>query len=77
MPLAARQAWISGQLWTLISPSHLVSVMLNLGNKNFIITRGMRIAQMVISTVALCYPVEVSDLDITARGADGFGSTGV
>ena len=52
-------------------------IMINLGNKNFIITRGMRIAQMVIAAVALCHPVEVSDLDITARGADGFGSTGV
>ena len=52
-------------------------IMINLGSENFIITRGMRIAQMVIAAVALCHPVEVSDLDITARGADGFGSTGV
>ena len=52
-------------------------IMINLGSENFIITRGMRIAQMVIAAVALCHPVEVSDLDVTARGADGFGSTGV
>ena len=52
-------------------------IMINLGSENFIITRGMRIAQMVIAAVALCHPVEVNDLDITARGADGFGSTGV
>ena len=52
-------------------------IMVNLSSENFIITRGMRIAQMVIAAVALCHPVEVSDLDITARGADGFGSTGV
>ena len=55
----------------------IVVIMINLGSENFIITRGMRIAQMVIAAVALCHPVEVSDLDVTARGADGFGSTGV
>ena len=52
-------------------------IMINLGSENFIITRGMRIAQMVIATVAQCHPVEVGALDVTTRGADGFGSTGV
>ena len=45
----------------------IVVIMINLGSENFIITRGMRIAQMVIAAVALCHPVEVSDLDVTAR----------
>ncbi len=52
-------------------------ILINLGSEDFIITRGMRIAQMVIATVALCHLVEVSKLDVTARGADGFGSTGI
>ncbi len=52
-------------------------ILINLSSENFIITRGMRIAQMVIATVAMCHPMEASDLDVTARGADGFGSTGV
>ena len=51
-------------------------IMFNLGSENFIITRGMRIAQMVISTVTPCHLVEVSDLDNTERGSGGFGSTG-
>ena len=51
-------------------------IMVNLGSENFIITRGMRIAQLVIAAVTLCNPLEVSDLNDTARGADGFGSTG-
>ena len=51
-------------------------IMINLGRENFIITRGMRIAQVVIAPVSLCRAVEVSNLDDTARGADGFGSTG-
>ena len=52
-------------------------IMVNLGREHFIITRGMRIAQMVISTVVLCHPLEVNDLDDTSRGDGGFGSTGV
>ena len=55
----------------------IAAIMINLGSENFIITRGMRIAQMVIATVTQCHPVEVGDLDVTTRGADGFGSTGV
>ena len=52
-------------------------IMVNLGREHFIITRGMRIAQMVIATVALCQPLEVDDLDDTARGDGKFGSTGI
>jgi dUTP pyrophosphatase len=52
-------------------------VLINLGRENFIITRGMRIAQMVIAEVTRCCPLEVNDLDHTVRGADGFGSTGI
>ena len=41
------------------------------------ITRGMRIAQLVIQKVELAEFVEVSELDETVRGAGGYGSTGV
>ncbi|MHA2789130.1 dUTP diphosphatase [Corynebacterium sp. S7] len=41
------------------------------------ITRGMRIAQLVIQRVELCDFVEVDELDSTERGAGGHGSTGV
>ncbi|MGP6173022.1 dUTP diphosphatase [Corynebacterium sp. A21] len=41
------------------------------------ITRGMRIAQLLIQRVELVDFLEVEDLDQTVRGAAGYGSTGV
>ena len=52
-------------------------ILLNTGRDDFIITRGMRIAQMVIATVTKITPTETDDLDDTERGAGGFGSTGL
>ena len=43
----------------------------------FEVTRGMRIAQLVVQRVELPDFVEVEDLDETERGAGGYGSTGV
>ena len=40
------------------------------------IRHGERIAQLVVAPVALCEVVELDQLDATARGAGGFGSTG-
>ena len=40
------------------------------------IEAGARIAQLVVTPVALAAPVEVAELDETARGDGGFGSTG-
>ena len=51
--------------------------MINLGNEDFDITHGMRIAQMVIAPVARATVTECASLDDTARGAGGFGSTGL
>ena len=52
-------------------------ILVNLGNEAFMISRGDRIAQMVIAPVTQARLVEVETLDETARGAGGFGSTGV
>lgn len=52
-------------------------ILVNLSKEPFRITRGMRIAQMVIARHARAVWQEVSALDETARGAGGFGSTGV
>lgn len=52
-------------------------LLINLGTENFVIERGMRIAQMIISPVAQVSWQEVADLCETARGEGGFGSTGV
>ena len=52
-------------------------ILINLGDAPFTVTRGMRIAQMVIAPVTRAATVEVAVLPETARGAGGFGSTGV
>jgi len=49
----------------------------NIGGEPFVVTRGMRIAQMIIAPVTQAVVVEVEQLDQTPRGAGGFGHTGV
>ncbi len=51
-------------------------ILINHGPEAFTITRGTRIAQMVIAPVTRAVLSEVQSLDETARGAGGFGSTG-
>ena len=52
-------------------------ILINQGDEDFEISRGMRIAQMVIAPVLQVALEPVTSLDDTARGAGGFGSTGV
>ena len=52
-------------------------ILINLSKETFRISRGMRIAQLVVARHARAVWREVSELDRTARGAGGFGSTGV
>jgi len=51
-------------------------LLVNLGGEAVTITRGMRIAQLVVATVARAQLREVATLDETPRGTGGFGSTG-
>ena len=51
-------------------------ILANLGSDPFPIQRGDRIAQLVPAVVQRASFEEVTDLDDTARGAGGFGSTG-
>ena len=51
-------------------------LMINLGQEPFAVKRGERIAQMVVAPVTQIAWQPVADLDETARGAGGFGSTG-
>jgi dUTP pyrophosphatase len=50
--------------------------LINLGREPFVVTRGMRIAQFVISPIARVAWDEVSELPATARAGRGFGSSG-
>jgi dUTP pyrophosphatase len=52
-------------------------ILANLGEEEFAIARGDRIAQLVVAPVTQGVMVEVEALDDTARGSGGFGSTGV
>ena len=51
-------------------------LLINHGQQDFVIERGMRIAQMVIAPFTQVSWGVVDTLDETARGAGGFGSTG-
>lgn len=52
-------------------------ILANLGDEDFAIERGMRIAQMVVAPVTRVAIAEIGETSETARGAGGFGSTGV
>ncbi len=52
-------------------------ILANLGEDDFAIQRGDRIAQLVVAPVVQAIMDEVDGLDDTVRGAGGFGSTGV
>jgi dUTP pyrophosphatase len=51
-------------------------LIVNHGSESVEITRGMRIAQLVVAAVARVEMCEVTSLDETPRGGGGFGSTG-
>ncbi len=51
-------------------------ILANLGTEPFEVTRGMRIAQMVIARVERVEFEAVAELPASSRGAGGFGSTG-
>jgi dUTP pyrophosphatase len=52
-------------------------LLVNLGEEDFRVTRGMRVAQLVLAEVARLPVVESSDISTTSRGSGGFGSTGL
>jgi dUTP pyrophosphatase len=51
-------------------------ILINHGSESFCVTRGMRIAQIVVTPVIRASLREVGALDLTPRGDSGFGSTG-
>ncbi len=52
-------------------------LLINHGEKPFAVTRGMRIAQLVVAPFTTVALVEVAELDETERGTGGWGSTGI
>lgn len=76
-------AWRSG-LTLLNSPGtidadyrgEILVLLVNLGDREETLNRGDRIAQLVVAPVSRASLREVDDLEVTARGAGGFGHTG-
>jgi dUTP pyrophosphatase len=54
----------------------IMIALVNLGREPFEVTRGMRIAQMIIAKVERAEFAEVEELPDSGRGDGGFGSTG-
>ncbi|MDQ0503659.1 dUTP diphosphatase [Xanthobacter agilis] len=52
-------------------------ILINLGPEAFTFTRGMRIAQLVVAPITQIMLAESGDLEESARGVGGFGSTGL
>ena len=52
-------------------------ILINLGDKSFMVKEGLRIAQMVLCPIIKARLKEVETLEETKRGSGGFGSTGV
>lgn len=52
-------------------------ILINHGDKTFTVNQGDRIAQLIINKVEQVEFEVVNELDNTARGAGGFGSTNV
>ncbi|KAK9841195.1 hypothetical protein WJX74_001748 [Apatococcus lobatus] len=52
-------------------------VLFNHGQTDFRVKRGDRIAQLILERIMTPKVEEVAELDITVRGSDGYGSTGV
>jgi len=51
-------------------------ILINLGNEDFTISSGDRIAQLIITSVIHAEYIEMEELGFTERGTGGFGSTG-
>lgn len=51
-------------------------VLINLGQEDFVIQPGMKIAQMLLQPIETAEVQEVDELEPTCRGKGGFGSTG-
>lgn len=51
-------------------------VMANLGDKDFSVEQGMKIAQLLIQPIIEVNVIDVDELKESSRGENGFGSTG-
>ena len=55
----------------------VIVALINLGRQRFVVEHAMRVAQLVIAPVSRVEVIAAESLEPTARGAGGFGSTGI
>ena len=55
----------------------VIVLLINLGNKNYLVEKNTKISQMLIQKIEQAEIEMVEDLNITKRGGGGFGSTGI
>ena len=55
----------------------LLALLVNLGEEEFVVRHGERVAQLVVAPVARAHFAEAERLEATERGTGGFGSTGL
>jgi dUTP pyrophosphatase len=51
-------------------------ILINHGDEDFSVTRGMRVAQIIVAPISRVVWQEVDELETSQRGQGGFGSTG-
>lgn len=76
--LAAKRVFVLNSPGTIDSDyrNEVGVLLMNLGDEEFVVNIGDRIAQMVFAKVEVANFIQVDELDLTTR-ADGWGSTGV
>ena len=55
----------------------VIVMLINLGNKNYLVEKNAKIAQMLIQKIERAEIEIAEDLNVTKRGGGGFGSTGI
>lgn len=77
--LACRGIMVANGIGTIDSDyrGEIKVILINMGKENFVINKGDRIGQLVLSRVYRGVWIKVSELDKTERGTAGFGSTGL
>jgi dUTP pyrophosphatase len=55
----------------------LCVILINHGREVFVVTPGMRIAQLILAPILQAHFISTKELSSTARGEGGFGHTGV
>ena len=74
--LACKKLFVNGGVIDEDFTSNLKVIMQNMGKEPYKVTKGDRIAQLILEKIVIADIVVVPELKPTTRGTGGFGSTG-